>query len=117
MLYPESGVHQIVVGAKVSDMQKKATGRVRQGGVNSVPAFRSGNGPVMPEWQRFDYVVFSGLVYLRHAVLRQVTVQQQPFFILFRQHRPQKLPDALFVGENPPRRHAVSLLCSGAPAC
>ncbi len=52
------------------------------------------------DWQRVDYFGFSELVYLRHAVLRQVAVLQQPFFILLRQDRTQKPYDAVFVGED-----------------
>lgn len=52
------------------------------------------------EWQRLDYIVFISLLYLRHAVLRQIAVQQQPFFVLLRQHSTQKPGYAFFVGED-----------------
>lgn len=52
------------------------------------------SGPVMgllcADWQCFDYDFFSGLVYLRYAVLWQVAVLQHPFLVLLRQHRPQQ---------------------------
>lgn len=57
-------------------------------------------GQLYAEWLRFDDFCFSGLVYLRRAVLRQVAVLQQPFFVLLRQYRTQKPHDALFVGED-----------------
>ncbi len=57
-------------------------------------------GLLCADWQRVDHVVFSSVLYLRHGVLRQVAVLQQPFFVLLRQDRTQKPHDALFVGED-----------------
>ncbi len=57
-------------------------------------------GLLCADWQRVDYVVFSSVVYLRHGVLRQGAVLQQPFFVQRRQDRTQKPHDALFVGED-----------------
>lgn len=63
-----------------------------------------------------NYFGFSGLFYIRHAVLRQVTILQQPFPILPICTASSSGLMLSSLGRSPARRHAISPLCSGAPS-
>lgn len=80
-------LRRMYFGCQSEKLARRIAGHVSQGGVKiQLPLFGSVMRLLCAPWQRF-YHLIRDPVYLGHALLRQVTVLQEPLLVLLRQHR------------------------------